>query len=121
MNAASGRATRLWLPDTSVRNTSLRSQRSLVVAIAAVIVAIAAAALTLSAPQSINPPALAIFRVYLLLAHVGIGLVWWHKRPGHAIGTVLVIGGFLWGATALQGSSMSVIYTVGVVAEGLHH
>ena len=119
MNAASGRAQRIWLPVSGVRDSSLRSQRSLVVAISAVVIAFAAAWLTLSAQHSVYPPALALFRVYLLLAHVGIGLLWWHKRPGHAIGTVLVIGGFLWGATALQGSSMPLVFAIGVFAEGL--
>lgn len=119
MNAVSSHAERLWLPAAAVRDSSLRSQRSLVVAISALIVAAAAAWLTLSAPQSTNPPALTIFRVYLLLAHVGIGLLWWHKRPGHGIGTVLIIGGFLWGATALQGASAPIVFAIGVLAEGL--
>ncbi len=119
MNAVSGHTERLWLPVTAVRDSSLRSQRSLIVAISAVIVAGAAAWLTLSAPHSTNPPALTLFRVYLLLAHVGIGLLWWHKRPGHGIGTVLIIGGFLWGATALQGAGAPIVYAIGVLAEGL--
>jgi signal transduction histidine kinase len=64
-----------------------------------------------------QPGAAAIFKTYMTVVCVFVGLVWWRRRQSSRIGPLLVVYGLLFWASSLKGPANPVMYNLGVVAD----
>ena len=65
----------------------------------------------------LRPGWFAFFTLYNVLAFTGAGLLWLHLRPSSRVGTLLLVLGALTALQALQGSSSSLAFSIGVLAD----
>ena len=94
-----------------------RAGRDPVLAAAAVAVAAAAsvgaAYVLATSDHTADPGVTAALTVITANAFVLAGLVAWWRRPDNRIGPLMVLTGFLWFLSALPGSSVGVLFTIG--------
>jgi signal transduction histidine kinase len=94
-----------------------RAGRDPVLVAAAVAVAAAAsvgaAYVLATSDHTADPGVTAALTVITASAFVLAGLVAWWRRPDNRIGPLMVLTGFLWFLSALPGSSVGVLFTVG--------
>ena len=84
-------------------------------AIAAVLAAGVTAALTVSAGVLVRPGWFALFAGYSVVAFAGVGLLWRRRRPQSLVGLVLLLLAAALGVVALQGTSWSLDFSIGVL------
>jgi signal transduction histidine kinase len=85
------------------------------VAIAAVLVAGATAALTLTAGVLARPGWFALFAAYNVVAFAAVGLLWRRRRPQSHVGLLLLLLAAVLAVVSLQGTSWSPGFSVGVL------
>ena len=85
------------------------------VAIAAVLAAGVTAALTISAGVLVRPGGFALFAGYSVVAFAGVGLLWRRRRPQSLVGLVLLLLAAALAVVALQGTSWSLGFSIGVL------
>ena len=85
------------------------------VAIAAVLAAGVTAALTVSAGVLVRPGGFALFAGYSVVAFAGVGLLWRRRRPQSLVGLVLLLLAAALAVVALQGTSWSLGFSIGVL------
>ena len=85
------------------------------VAIAAVLAAGVTAALTVSAGVLVRPGWFALFAGYSVVAFAGVGLLWRRRRPQSLVGLVLLLLAAALAVVALQGTSWSLGFSIGVL------
>ena len=84
-------------------------------AIAAVLAAGVTAALTVSAGVLVRPGWFALFAGYSVVAFAGVGLLWRRRRPQSLVGLVLLLLAAALAVVALQGTSWSLGFSIGVL------
>ena len=85
------------------------------VAIAALLAAGLTALLTVRAGVLVRPEGFALFSSYSVVAFVGVGLLWRRRRPQSLVGLFLLLVAAALAGVALQGSSWSLVFSIGVL------
>lgn len=85
------------------------------VAIAALVAAGVTALLTVSAGVLLRPGSFALFAGYSVVAFAGVGLLWRRRRPQSLVGLVLLLLAAALAVVALQGTSWSLGFSIGVL------
>ena len=85
------------------------------VMIAALVAAGLTALLTVSAGVLVRPEGFALFSSYSVVAFAGVGLLWRRRRPQSLVGLVLLLVAAALAGVALQGSSWSLVFSIGVL------
>jgi signal transduction histidine kinase len=103
-------------PFTADRVTARAAQA----AVAASIIPVAASAiwLALASDHVERPAATALYRSYLAVAPMLIGLFWWRRRPVSRFGPVLVAFGIVTWVVSWESSDWPLAFDLGVLAEG---
>jgi signal transduction histidine kinase len=87
--------------------------------VAAVLAAATAVWVTAPADFLTQPGWLAVQKADIILGPVLVGLYWRRRRPGNAMGTLLIAVGFLHLPYVLQSSSAPAAFSIGVLWEGV--
>jgi signal transduction histidine kinase len=87
------------------------------VALAIVPVAVSAVWLALSSDHVERPVATALYRSYLAVVPMLIGLYWWRRRPASRFGPVLIAFGVTAWVVSWQSSDWPLAFDLGVLAE----
>ena len=85
------------------------------VAIAAVLTAVVTASLTVAAGVLVRPDWFALFAAYNVVAFAAVGLLWRRRRPQSHVGLMLLLLAATLAVVALQGTSWSPAFSVGVL------
>jgi len=85
------------------------------VMIAALVAAGLTALLTVSADVLVRPDGFALFSSYSVVAFAAVGLLWRRRRPQSLVGLVLLLVAAALAGVALQGSSWSLVFSIGVL------
>jgi signal transduction histidine kinase len=101
----------------AVSSKSTRTvQRLVAISIAPLVAVTMAFALTGNHLE--KPLAAGLYWSYLVAASMVIGLYWWRRRPALRFGPLLVAFGLLVWIVSWQGSNASLVFDIGVLAEG---
>ncbi|HEX5621334.1 MAG TPA: ATP-binding protein [Solirubrobacteraceae bacterium] len=73
--------------------------------------------LALTSDHLKRPVAAGLYLSYLTAATIGVGLVWWTRRPASRFGPLLVVYGALLWLVSWQGSDWPLMFDIGVLAE----
>jgi signal transduction histidine kinase len=73
--------------------------------------------LALTSDHLERPVAAGLYLSYLTAATIGVGLVWWTRRPTSRFGPLLVVYGALVWIVSWQGSDWPLMFDIGVLAE----
>ncbi len=123
-----------WSPQTSDSAVILRAPAQgmtvplagrvtahmLQVAVATAIIPVAASAIWRAATSDHleRPTATALYRTYLAVAPMLVGLYWWRRRPASRFGPLLILFGITAWAVSWQSSDWPLLFDLGVLAEG---
>jgi signal transduction histidine kinase len=123
-----------WSPQTSDSAVILRAPAQgmtvplagrvtahmLQVAVAIAIIPVAASAIWLAVTSDHleRPTATALYRTYLAVAPMLVGLYWWRRRPASRFGPLLILFGITAWAVSWQSSDWPLLFDLGVLAEG---
>jgi signal transduction histidine kinase len=88
------------------------------VAIAIVPVAFSAIWLAVTSDHLERPTATALYRTYLAVVPMLVGLYWWRRRPASRFGPLLILFGITAWAVSWQSSDWPLVFDLGVLAEG---
>jgi signal transduction histidine kinase len=93
--------------------------RALQIAVAVAIVPVGASAvwLAIKSDHVERPQATALYRSYLAVAPMLIGLYWWRRRPASRFGPLLIAFGVAAWAVSWQSSDWPLAFDLGVLAE----
>ena len=72
---------------------------------------------SVTSPHLEHPGTVAIYKTYMTVASVLVGLLWWIRWPSNRIGPLLVLCGFLLCITSFKGIANPTVYNVGVAAD----
>ena len=103
--------------DTTIRGLSARTvQRAMALAI----VPVGASAVWLAATSEhvAHPAATALYRCYLAVVPMLVGLYWWRRRPVSRFGPLLLAFGLVAWVMSWQSSDRPLAFDIGVLAEG---
>lgn len=101
------------LGDVSIRT------RELAIGGLAVVCAVVALVVPISAQTLVHPVSFAVFAAWSVLSFTAAGLIWWRARPWSQIGPLLCILGFVLGTQAFQGSANGLAFSFAVLLDGL--
>jgi signal transduction histidine kinase len=104
-----------YAPITAERPTARAA-----VAVAALIASVVGSAiwLALTSDHVERPAAVALYRSYLAVAPILIGLYWWRRRPASRFGALLAVFGLCAWVVSWQSSDWPLAFVLGVLAEG---
>lgn len=89
-----------------------------IVALAIVPVGVSAVWLAVASEHVERPAATALYRCYLAVVPMLIGLYWWRRRPVSRFGPLLIGFGLVMWVVSWQSSDRPVAFDLGVLAEG---
>jgi signal transduction histidine kinase len=88
-------------------------------AAAGFVLGVAALALVLTSDHQLVDPAVVALALTLGWSFIGTGLYAQWRRPGHVVGKLMTLTGFLWFLGALPEADSDVLYTLGIALGGL--
>jgi signal transduction histidine kinase len=104
---------------TTIRGRRLSAARlQVIVALAIVPVGVSAIWLAAASEHLERPAATALYRCYLAVVPMMIGLYWWRRRPVSRFGPLLIGFGLVVWVVSWQSSDRAVAFDLGVLAEG---
>jgi signal transduction histidine kinase len=103
---------------TAVRRIVSVPGARVAVAVATVPVGISAIWLAASSAHLEHPTATALYRCYLAVAPMLVGVYWWHRRPANRFGPLLIAFGLVAWIISWQSSDWPLAFDLGVLAEG---
>jgi signal transduction histidine kinase len=109
----------LALPSPSVRARTRVSARAAQTAVALAIVPVGVSAIWLAAASRHieYPAATALYRAYLAVVPMLVGLYWWRRRPASRFGPLLIVFGVSAWIVSWQSSDLPLAFDLGVLAE----
>src|SRR4051794_33641065 len=107
-------------PSSAGVHPRVAGARALQAAVAAAIVPIGVSAIWLAATGAHveHPTATALYRCYLAVVPMLVGLYWWHRRPASRFGPLLIGFGLAAWVVSWQSSDRALVFDLGVLAEG---
>jgi signal transduction histidine kinase len=105
-------------PGVGIRDRWLSAARmQLIVALAIVPVGVSAIWLAAASEHLEHPVATALYRCYLAVVPMLIGLYWWRRRPASRFGPLLIGFGLVMWVVSWQSSDRALAFDLGVLAE----